>query len=416
MNRCMVLRFMVLISVLFLLEGCSTVRTEPGHSSGEFQEIEDCPLILQSRIELDGSRYIIVSTAWDWMENTFVSNGNTVPENIPGEVPVVGYSRVTLETTKGPEVIYDFEYGLSIDVVGPETIITVLCQYGIGQMDHSTTIVIEPHLLHQDDLAALKTMFASIMNDAVVFIENGCRAEELNDRGVARWESGDIEGAIADFSSAIEIYPSFGCAYDNRAIIKYGGGDWEGAIADFSKAIDYGYTSFNTYACRGYARQMMGDYDPALRDYAAALELDPGSSALFNNRGWIFILLEQYEDAVTELESALKLTEDSDYFDSRGWAYFFLDRFGNARQDAEAALELNPENYNARALQYRIDLAEGRQDVALSSLNAYLADRDDQDIEDPYFLILMYFANRIGKDVLVNRLEWDDLRIALREY
>jgi|GEM_PF-5117562 len=416
MNRCMVLRFKVLISALLLVSGCSTAPTEPEHTSAELQELNDCPLVLQSRIELDGSREVIVSTAWDWMENIFISNGEEVPDNTPGEVPVVGYSTVTLKTTGGPEVVYDFEYGLSIDVVGPETIITVLCQYGFGQMGHSTTIIIEPHLLHPNDLAALKTVFASMMNDAEVYIEDGCRAAQLNDRGVARWEAGDIEGAIADFSSAVEVYPSFGCAYDNLAIIKFGGSDWEGAIADFSKAIDYGYTSFNTYACRGYARQIIGDYDRALRDYAAALEIDPGSSALYNNRGWIFILLEQYEDAVTELESALKLTRDPDYFDSRGWAYFFLDRFGNARQDAEAALQLNPEHYNARALQYRIDLAEGRQDAALASLNAYLADRDGQNIEDPYFLILMYFADRIGRGVLENRPEWEDLRIALRDY
>ncbi|MFL0727627.1 MAG: tetratricopeptide repeat protein [Prochlorococcus sp.] len=47
-----------------------------------------------------------------------------------------------------------------------------------------------------------------------------------------------MEGAIADYSKAIEIYPESAFAYNNRGNAKGELGDTKGAIADFNKAIE----------------------------------------------------------------------------------------------------------------------------------------------------------------------------------
>ncbi|WP_028952052.1 tetratricopeptide repeat protein [Synechococcus sp. CC9616] len=46
-------------------------------------------------------------------------------------------------------------------------------------------------------------------------------AIDLYNSGIDKSESGNLEGAIADWTKAIEIYPRFTYAYYNRAIAKH---------------------------------------------------------------------------------------------------------------------------------------------------------------------------------------------------
>ena len=50
--------------------------------------------------------------------------------------------------------------------------------------------------------------------------------------------NGDQEGAIADYTRAIETNPKYAAAYLNRGIAKKAGGDFNGAITDFNHSID----------------------------------------------------------------------------------------------------------------------------------------------------------------------------------
>ena len=51
-------------------------------------------------------------------------------------------------------------------------------------------------------------------------------------RGLAKSTKGDQDGAIADFSKAIELNPKLAEAYLNRGLAKSTKGDQDGAIAD----------------------------------------------------------------------------------------------------------------------------------------------------------------------------------------
>ena len=52
--------------------------------------------------------------------------------------------------------------------------------------------------------------------------------EAINNRGLARHDSGDRAGAIADFSKAIELKPDYALAYNNRGVVRAGSGDMAG--------------------------------------------------------------------------------------------------------------------------------------------------------------------------------------------
>ncbi|MBN1929935.1 MAG: hypothetical protein JW764_10385 [Chlorobiaceae bacterium] len=66
-------------------------------------------------------------------------------------------------------------------------------------------------------------------------------ADAWSSRAAVRSASGDLDGALADFSMAIKLGLRFReriIAYGNRGIIRSETGDYEGAIEDFSAIIE----------------------------------------------------------------------------------------------------------------------------------------------------------------------------------
>ena len=59
-----------------------------------------------------------------------------------------------------------------------------------------------------------------------------------SNRGAARSAQGDNEGAIADYTRAIEINPQLANAYANRGVVRNALGDKAGAIVDFQRAAE----------------------------------------------------------------------------------------------------------------------------------------------------------------------------------
>ena len=68
--------------------------------------------------------------------------------------------------------------------------------------------------------------------------ENPGDARAYINRGLARGAKGDVDGAIADSSKAIELNPTNAEAHVNRGVAKLAKGEAGGAIADFTRAIE----------------------------------------------------------------------------------------------------------------------------------------------------------------------------------
>ena len=98
-------------------------------------------------------------------------------------------------------------------------------------------------------------------------------AEDFYDRGIAKHTKGDLDGAIADFSKAIELKPTDAIAYCNRGIAKEKKGDLDGAIADYSKAIELHPKYAAAYLHRSVAKKKKGDQVGADADYVEAAKL-----------------------------------------------------------------------------------------------------------------------------------------------
>ena len=62
-------------------------------------------------------------------------------------------------------------------------------------------------------------------------------AEAFYNRGLARYNKGDLDDALKDYNEAIRLQPDYALAFNNRGLARYNKGDLNGAIKDYNEAI-----------------------------------------------------------------------------------------------------------------------------------------------------------------------------------
>ena len=100
-------------------------------------------------------------------------------------------------------------------------------------------------------------------------------ATQYFDQGVEKYDAGNYQGAIDDYTKAIEINTQYAIAYNNRGNAKRYLNDRQGAIADFTTAIEINPRFVLAYFNRGIDRFALGDLRAAITDYDKAIEIDP---------------------------------------------------------------------------------------------------------------------------------------------
>jgi tetratricopeptide (TPR) repeat protein len=154
-------------------------------------------------------------------------------------------------------------------------------------------------------------------------------ATEQYSRGVARQQAGDMAGAIAAYTHAIDLDPKYADAYYNRGV--------------------------------AYIRQK--DYTAAAADFTRKLEISPSDDA-YNNRGNIYFSEGKIEEAIADFTEGLKLKASAEGYADRGTAYQQTKRYALALGDYERAIELNPKFGRAYVLRGLILLKQGQSATA----------------------------------------------------
>src|SRR5262249_22574809 len=156
-----------------------------------------------------------------------------------------------------------------------------------------------------------------------------------------RYMKGDLDGAIADFTRAIEsglalddarrprewnmhgearpghtapgtkrvsiLDPFVAMAYTNRGLARYGKGDFGGAIEDSSGVMPIIPGLANAYNIRGIASYAMRDLDSAMADFSNAIKLDPLDPRPYNNRGNARFDKGDLEGALKDFDQSIAL-------------------------------------------------------------------------------------------------------------
>mgnify|MGYP003289539447 CR=1 FL=1 len=82
-------------------------------------------------------------------------------------------------------------------------------------------------------------------------------------------------------------------------------GNLDGAIADLTSAITTDGNMVSAYILRGEAYMQAGDYRAALNDFNTAIKMDPQNSVAYYDRSLLNTRLEDFESAMTDINNAL---------------------------------------------------------------------------------------------------------------
>jgi lipoprotein NlpI len=168
-------------------------------------------------------------------------------------------------------------------------------------------------------------------------------AEDSFNSGQAKQAKGDLDGAIADYSHAIEISPKVVAGYFHRGNAKVAKGDFDGAIADYDSVVELDPKNVYAYNNRGLTKQAKGDSDGAIADYNRALELDPKNTYAYNNRGLVKDDKRDYDGAIADCTRAIELDpKDAKSYRNRGFAKQGKSDVDGAIADYTRAIELDP--------------------------------------------------------------------------
>lgn len=188
------------------------------------------------------------------------------------------------------------------------------------------------------------------------------------DRGTARRKKGDLEGAVADYNEAIRRDPNNGVAYFNRGTLRYENGDIDRAIPDFDQIIRLIPKFAVPYVFRGRARNAKGDADGAIADFNTAIQLAPTFASSFSGRCAAQISKGNLDAAIADCDEAIQLDNtNAEAYAFRGVAYERKNDTIRARADFNNAVAL-PENDSVSKLAHRT-ARSGLDSLPPSSVN-----------------------------------------------
>lgn len=163
-----------------------------------------------------------------------------------------------------------------------------------------------------------------------------------NTRGLSHEEMDRLEEAIADYSVALKIVPSYSGALHNRGNVYSVLSRYKLAFADYNAALKLKNSNkSDLYYARAGALLWQGNYEKAIAGYDQALAINPENP----NRGIMYL--------------------------GRGNAYFLLGDYGRAIDDYERSLDLNPRHKGAKQR-----IARAREAMKRAARPGYTSDRE----------------------------------------
>jgi len=201
-------------------------------------------------------------------------------------------------------------------------------------------------------------------------------AEAYSSRGIVKKAKGDLDGALADDNKAIELNPSLAEFYSNRSILKKDKGDLDGALADCDKAIELKPDLASAYTSRGMTRHNRGDLDGALADYNKAIALDPTDAHAYNNRGNLDRERGDLDGALADDNKAIESNPKyARGYHSRGCLRYDAQGFGEALIDFRKEGELVTGSDYGHFRVWLIRARLGEKEPATKELLTYLDNR-----------------------------------------
>lgn len=178
------------------------------------------------------------------------------------------------------------------------------------------------------------------------------QVSEIVNQGNEKFEKGNYQGAIADYTLAILLDPKNSYAYCNRgkAINHLANKieDLRVAIDDFTKSIENNPKLVDAYICRGSSKWYIGDNKGAISDATIAIELDPKYVGAYHVRCEARIDTGDYHGAISDATIAIGLDPNDIFsYHKRGEAKIETGDNQGAISDVTIAIGLDPKDADA---------------------------------------------------------------------
>lgn len=136
---------------------------------------------------------------------------------------------------------------------------------------------------------------------------NAEQARELNNKGVALFHRGSVEGAIEAFIRAIELRPDYAEAYNNLGLAYSKRGQSDEAARYFQKALEIDPQMGEVYNNLGFLFHASARYERAIEMFSRSLQTSADQSIAYTNLGNTFYKMKQHEKAVAAWKKALEI-------------------------------------------------------------------------------------------------------------
>jgi tetratricopeptide (TPR) repeat protein len=172
---------------------------------------------------------------------------------------------------------------------------------------------------------------------------------------------GDMDGAIADYSKAIQHTEREDPAlYGIRSALYLGKREFEKALDDTNRLLELHPRAEVGYANRATARMYLGDVKGAIDDCNQGLELDnsaSGAALLYNNRGTAHRLSSDFTQAMSDYNLAMSTSLNPQQkkmvhptiLSNQGILYYLKEEYDQARAYFQQSTGMNPDFLKGRA-------------------------------------------------------------------
>jgi tetratricopeptide (TPR) repeat protein len=123
--------------------------------------------------------------------------------------------------------------------------------------------------------------------------------------------SGDLGGAIRDFSGAIKLMPKWAHLYFSRGEVFRLTKKCDRAIADYTTAIKLAPRVQEPYARRAECRKSTKDYKGALADYTTLIELSPQNKDYYMGRAKTYGAMGLIDKTIADFEQVKRIQPDT---------------------------------------------------------------------------------------------------------
>src|SRR5437773_3581026 len=132
-------------------------------------------------------------------------------------------------------------------------------------------------------------------------------------KGEDKKSESDFEGAITDYTRALELYPKYTEAYRERGVAKASKKepDLQGAIADLDRAIELDPDDAVAYAERADVQAKRKQYGAAIKDIQEAIDFDLVKGPYYSDLAWYQLFNRNPREAIAASIKSLEWSPDN---------------------------------------------------------------------------------------------------------